>query len=529
MKKKTYAVLLLTVFCAGTGVFARPSAPEENLEKYYTLERIRSKSGWLVSDNAAGLMLNRASLSIAEVDYEFGRGGLRNVTDGAEVHAFGVGSESYRRWKRLSFYGKLRYDYAASQDRSWAGNADIGDSPMLIGDSIPGNTRDETYAIEAGVAYRMGRWVVGAMGKYEDRSLAKRRDSRNKTTSMSLSVLPGVMFTSKAVNAGLNFVYRRTTEQVGYAAFGTNTTGGMIYFFEGLWFYTSQQLGGSEAFHDIYYKGSEYGGSVQLELKLGRRVKFFNQFSAEYGKMERFRFELDQRLGDNDQLTYRYLGVIDIAGRNVDQRLSVDASFGDLLKYNNIQELELDPHTDQKHYRQYGRFLKFSRQQRRVDADYKLYVKRNEWSSSWIVDAAYTYCRTRSEYTISPARYNQDLHWSTLMLGATKNFRLGSRNWLDATLRGGYTFGGGTELEKNCPEGVQIDNENYRADLLAREYGFLTNDRLNGEAGLRYTHCFPAKKISLYVDLKGRAAWGRSGLMDGSRRGGLFAAVGLNF
>ena len=59
-----------------------------------------------------------------------------------------------------------------------------------------------------------------------------------------------------------------------------------------------------------------------------------------------------------------------------------------------------------------------------------------------------------------------------------------------AAVRGGYTFGGGTELEKSCPEGVQIDNENYRADLLAQEYAFLTNDRLNGEAGLRYTHCF---------------------------------------
>ena len=67
MKKKIYAVLLLTAVCAGSGVFAQSSAPKENLEKYYTLERIRSKSGWLVSDNAAGLMLNQASLSIAEV------------------------------------------------------------------------------------------------------------------------------------------------------------------------------------------------------------------------------------------------------------------------------------------------------------------------------------------------------------------------------------------------------------------------------------------------------------------------------
>lgn len=48
----------------------------------------------------------------------------------------------------------------------------------------------------------------------------------------------------------------------------------MIYFFEGMWFYTSQQLGGSEKFYDVYYKGSEYGGAAQLELKLGKRVKF---------------------------------------------------------------------------------------------------------------------------------------------------------------------------------------------------------------------------------------------------------------
>ena len=44
MKKKIYAVLLLTAVCAGSGVFAQSSAPKENLEKYYTLERIMISS-----------------------------------------------------------------------------------------------------------------------------------------------------------------------------------------------------------------------------------------------------------------------------------------------------------------------------------------------------------------------------------------------------------------------------------------------------------------------------------------------------
>lgn len=528
MKIKIICVMvLLTAVCAVNGAFAQ--TPKEDLGKYYTMERIRSKSGWLVSDNAAGLIFNQASLSIADVSYDFEKGGLRNVTEGRQINTIGVQSESYRRWDRLSFYGKLGYNYASSSDRSWAGNTDFYTSPMAIGDSIPGNTRNETYLLEAGVAYQMGKWVIGVQGEYENQSLAKRRDSRNKTTYMHLSVQPGVMFTSRVVDAGLNFTYKRTTEDVKYDAFGTNTSSGVIYLFEGLWFYTSEQLEGEFAAGEAYYKGAAYGGSAQVELKFGDRVKFFNQFSATYDKMERYRTSQDQLLGDNDRLTYRYLGVLNVAGHCVDQRLSVDASWGDLLKYNNIQELVVDPVTNQKSYKQYGRFLKFSQKQRSVDADYKLYVKRNEWSSSWIVDVAYNYYKTESEYTIAPARYNQDVHFSKLMLGVTKNFLFDSRNWLDVTARGGYTFGGGNQLEKTCPEGVQIDNENYRADLLAQEYAFLTNDRLNGEAGLRYTHYFPAKKIGLYVDLKGRAAWARSGLMDGSRRGGVFAAVGLNF
>lgn len=533
MKIKTiYGVLLLAAVCAAPAAYAL-SLPEDNMKPYYTMDRIRSMSGWLVSDNPAGLIFNHASFSTADVRYGFGKGGLRNVTDGGTVNALGVGSESYRRWDQLSFYGRMSYDYAASRDRSWAGNAFIGDSPMLVGDSIPGNTRDETYAIEAGVAYRIGtardHWVIGIKALYEDRSLAKRRDSRNKTTSMFLSVQPGVVFDSRVVSAGLNFTYKRTTEQVGYKAFGTNTTSGVIYFFEGLWFYTSQQLSGNETFNDIYYKGSEYGGSAQLEIKLGRSVKFFNQFSGEYGKMERYRFDLDQRLGDNDKLTYRYLGVLDFTGDRVDQRISVDASFGDLLKYNNIQELELDPVTSQKAYRQYGRFLKFKQRQRRLDADYKLYVKRDPWRSSWIIDASFNYYKTQSEYTISPARYNQQIRYSKAMLGVTKNIVFGHRDWLDVTVRGGYTFGGGTELDRVLPAGVQIDGENYRSDLLAQEYGFMTADRLNGEAGLRYTHTIPSRRIGFFVDLKGRAAWARSGALDGCRRGEVFAVVGLNF
>lgn len=45
---------------------------------------------------------------------------------------------------------------------------------MNVGDSVPGNTRNETYLLKAGVAYQMGNWVIGLQGEYENQSLAKR-------------------------------------------------------------------------------------------------------------------------------------------------------------------------------------------------------------------------------------------------------------------------------------------------------------------------------------------------------------------
>lgn len=523
--KAIYAVFLTLAMGTSTGAVAQKAA--ENIQKYATLERIVSKNGWLVSDNAAGLIFNQANYSIADIRYDFEKGGLRNVNTAASSHLAGIKSESFRRWGRLSFYGKIGFDYNSSINRQWAGNVDMYTSPMNLGDSIAGNTRGEKYFIKAGVAYQMGKWVIGAMAEYENQSLAKRRDIRNKNAYMHLSIRPGVMFQSKAVNAGLNFTYERTSEEVEYNVFGSNSSLSTVYLFEGLWFYETEQTNGF--LDEIRYRGSKYGGSAQLEFNLSKSVKFFNQFSMDYTTMKRYRQPQGKHLGDNDQLNYRYLGVVTVSGQGTDHRLSVDASFGDLLKYNNIQELVTDPITNQKNYVQYGKIQKFAQTQRRVNASYNLYVKRNAWSSAWIVGVDYNYFKNASEYKIAPVVYQQDMHYSRFGAHVTKNFLLGKNNWLDVTLKGGYTRGNGNPLEEIAPENVEIENPNFRADLLLQEYGFMTANRLSGEAGVRYSHFFPKKKMGMYVDLSGRCDWARNGLLKGTRRGGVTATVGVSF
>ena len=61
--------------------------------------------------------------------------------------------------------------------------------------------------------------------------------------------------------------------------------------------------------------------------------------------MECFRFDLDQHLSDNDQLTLLSGVRLNRQGPQGRSAALVDASWGDLLKYNNVQELELIPET----------------------------------------------------------------------------------------------------------------------------------------------------------------------------------------
>ncbi len=200
---------------------------------------------------------------------------------------------------------------------------------MNVGDSVPGNTRNETYLLKAGVAYQMGKLGDRSAGRIRESEScqAARCAQQDDVHAFERSPRCDVHFKA-TVDAGLNFTYERTTETVNYLSFGTNEQAIPLYLFEGLWFYMAELVPSGSNSNPIHYKESEYGGAAQFELKFSPRVSLFNQFSAIYGKMERYHLEEDEHLGDNDRLTYRYLGVLNVTGRSVDQRLSVDASWG---------------------------------------------------------------------------------------------------------------------------------------------------------------------------------------------------------
>ena len=90
---------------------------------------------------------------------------------------------------------------------------------------MPGRQTMETYILEGGIGYMIGKhWSIGAKIDYLTASNAKKKDARNKNTYMNLKVYPGVVYRSKYLNLGLNFIYQKETENIDIRTIGTGRT-----------------------------------------------------------------------------------------------------------------------------------------------------------------------------------------------------------------------------------------------------------------------------------------------------------------
>ena len=142
-------------------------------------------------------MLNQASLSSVEPNYGFEQGGSAQRYRWIGSECVRVRSESYRRWNRLSSYGKLSYDYAASKDRSWA---EMPASEIPPSDAAPAIRFLEIRGEETQGHRGRGCLPYGALGGWSDGKHEGSQPGQSvgirapKTTSMHLSVQPGVMF-----------------------------------------------------------------------------------------------------------------------------------------------------------------------------------------------------------------------------------------------------------------------------------------------------------------------------------------------
>ncbi len=531
MRKILYIALLSLGACAVNTAFALEPESGEGSEQYYTMGRIVSHSNWLSTFNPAGLAENQVSKSLAEASYGHSFGPYRSVDWGVKLDRFGLKTESFKRMDKLSFYGVLEYVNDRHDQRNWAGNIHPEKSTMMIGDERPGKTRAENFILRGQVAYEpCPSYSLGVAVGYEADALAKRKDARNRNYYMRLDVQPGAMFRSKVVNVGLNLNFARQTETVDYKSYGSNEINPNAYISDAMWFYLSEVVTtGGSGFSTVYYKGSTFGAAAQLEFNIAPGFKFLSQFSADYDYLHRYRFTSMQKLGDDERLTYRYLGAFSWGCDRSDHVLKLRGSWRDAAQYENLQQLEVVPGAANKQqYMQYGKTTKYTADNYTLGADYTLYLKRNEWNSSWIVNVGVDYFKNCSEYRALPSLFTRQISFAQVYAAVTKNFLLSPKAFLDVTLNGGVGEGWGHSFDENIPAGL---NQTFqvRQDVLQWEFDYLTAGRYNLGGKVRLTHALPTRiPMSGYAEFGFRSTTANSGMPDTFRRA-FMATLGVNF
>jgi len=531
MRMKTIYITLLTL-----GICSHPLkaqlADEVVYDHDYSLERIVVKSNWLSSANPAGLMTNYISKSYVQTSYESLWGTYRNVTDGSNLNRFDLKTESYKRFDRFSVYGKLEYFNDRANDRAWYGTMHPEKTVMVMGDSIPGKTREEYYLLQGGIAFELGNgFSVGAAIQYEAGTLAKRKDARNLNEYMDLQIRPGVTYSSKWVNAGVNVYFDRFTQKVNYSVFGTNSRIPASFLFDGMWFYNALLVSTGSSYPDPRHKGMTYGGAGQIEINITPDFKFFNQLSMNYGVIGRYSRRNMEMLGSEERLEYNYSGIVSLSSGCVEHQLKLNFDYQDVMKYNNIQRLEPVPGTfNTDLWVQYGKMLKLSGNTKTFGANYSLYLQRNDYHSSWTVQAGIELFQKSMEYRILPVLYTQQIKFTHINLGVAKNIITGRKSFLDINLYAHLFRGGeGYPFQENAPQDLVMNQVNVFLDLVQQEYNYLTANRYQVGGNVRFTHKLPTRLLmSIYAQI-GAHTTSVSSAMPDTYRNGLMGTVGLNF
>lgn len=280
----------------------------------YNINRLKAANPWISSYNAAGLAFNRFSdFSLAEINFQYDKGKLRNVITPTSAFNTNILTESYRKINKVYFYGKFAFDYIHRQNKAWSNILNPYKTPFFLADSVPGRQTLESYQLGAGVSVTCNKhWTAGTYIHYLVASNSKKKDIRNTNTYMEFEIYPGVIYQSKYFNIGANFLYQRMTEKVTNKLFGEGINH-EVFYFEGMWFYTSIITSNTYS-EERNYTSNTYGGATQIELVTGK-IRFLNQFIGKKTDQSIWiNYVQGQRGGNMKGISYAYNGHLNIDG-----------------------------------------------------------------------------------------------------------------------------------------------------------------------------------------------------------------------
>lgn len=530
---------ILLMLIGGVFYSAYMSAQDKQLGwKDFTY--ISQSEGWLSSYNAAGLKHLPASISMANIYADKKEGKFINYYESDNSLNLGANVESYYRLNpKIVFYGKVSYDNFKGKNMGGSVFIDPYYNPFDIvefADSTRGKKNLEFYHLVGAVSTYLSKgFTIGARFDYKTANYAKTKDLRHTNKLMDMYVTAGLSYeVNQKIELGLNYYYRRSTEDMSFNTYGTTDQR-----YESLIDYGGF-FGKTEVFGETGYTSSKNGGespmfnqfngvAFQLNYRLSPKISLFNEIAYKsrdgyYGVKGSSKILYSKHNSD----IVEYKGVFSYSNKNYKHILNVGINNEELENYETVYRTENQGGgTSITVYYDPLKVLKRSIFNGKLEYTGNFGIE--DFNPVWILNAVVEYYKKDQTAYLYPFYRKQTIKRTTINLSAKRNIIKGSNMY---TFMLGATYATGSGMPKGDglytpPSESQITPRTIDKDLY-REYEYLTNNQWKGAAGFQYSRLFNGIKGYALVNYSLTKASDIE-YLEGSTRNQVCVTVGCTF
>lgn len=470
--KKILIYILLFYLCTGI----------RNLYAQKVTDLFYENNLWLSGSNPAGLIYNPKILwSDATINYEYVQGNFRLNTDAPTIHSYAVSSESFYPWKNIQLYGRIQYSGQYDKDRQWNATLQPENHLIIFGDTISGLQIRETYNICGGIGIPLNEhWSIGGLVNFYARSNIKKTNPRNQNKQNDLYLSPGLIYRQKKFHTGLNFMYRKNTEDISYTNTDPEKQEARTYF--PLWFYLVENISGTSYNFQRIYQDKQYGIGWQFYFT-SSRWKWFCEFRYLQGnEITDISKTYGIRAGETLHRLYNYQGILSLqtqvkhvwtSGYQRDER-----THSDNIQFQSDGSLKVE---------NLGKAKRSAIFKDKLFLEYKLSKPHNPLYDRWSIYGSLCYEHEKTFFMIYPARYLQPITQYHFKLGYTYRF-IKPQYQLKISPQLTYSTGHGSlprlSLSSQAPQ-PEIKMA-QKQDLLIRDFQFKTSETITMGVFLQY-------------------------------------------
>lgn len=463
---------------------------------------IKQSEAWLNSYNAGGLRyLPVDQISIAEIYANKQNGQFVNYYQSNNSYDLGAQVESfYRLTPRVVFYGKVNYNYFRGKNMGGSAFIDPYYNPFDILEypiDKSGDKEKETYHLIGAVSGDLlNNLTLAGKIDYQSANYAKFKDLRHKNKMLDMYVTAGLTYRiNRFIEVGANYYYRRSTEGLDFKAYGSSDTKDSTFIDYGAYLGITEigETGYTEHNEEKPMFNEFNGVSLQLNLRICPQLSFFNEFTYKsrdgyYGKRSPSTIVFSEHSGD----VYEYSGALSLSKGKNHHQLRIDLSWEDLDNYQNTYRSEAGT-VGNSVITYYDPLKVGDRQTGIIKAEYTGNLGVENHNPQWVLNAGAAYTNRWEKAHIYPFYRKQTIYYTDYHANATRNIVKGN-DMYTFMLGASFLSGGGTPKEDGlyAPQTAsQVFPENME-NTLNREYEYLTNDRISGRIGFKYSRLFNA-------------------------------------